>query len=136
MSRKIEHLCVPLQGLYWKFDHAMKTAGLGYIVTCTLRTLPEQMALYAQGRMQPEDVNRMREVAELEPISTEEALRRVTWTLKSKHLKGEAFDIARVENGKVTWRMSAYEEAGVIGESVGLKWGGRFKTPDRPHFEI
>jgi hypothetical protein len=29
-----------------------------------------------------------------------------------------------------------YEEAGKIGESVGLVWGGRWKIPDYPHFQL
>jgi peptidoglycan L-alanyl-D-glutamate endopeptidase CwlK len=50
-----------------------------------------------------------------------------------------------VNNGKVSWDIKAdvnhdeipdYDEAGQIGESVGLEWGGRFSTPDRPHFQL
>jgi hypothetical protein len=81
---------------------------------------------------------------------------RVTWTLNSKHVIrlddadpdndfSKAFDIVlKDQDGKVYWGVKTncnetggpdYKEAGMIGESVGLKWGGRWKTPDYPHFQ-
>ncbi len=48
-------------------------------------------------------------------------------------------------NGTVHWNTKLdnnnngtpdYIEIGEIGESVGLKWGGRFSSPDYPHFEL
>jgi hypothetical protein len=29
-----------------------------------------------------------------------------------------------------------WDQIGAIGEAQGLKWGGRFTHPDRPHFEF
>lgn len=115
-SRKIEDLIPEMQELARAFQQAMADNAVEFIFTCTTRTQEEQEALYAQGRTKPG--------------------RFVTWTLKSKHIEGKAFDIAIIENGKITWSESAYIVAGTIGEEIGLRWGGRFKNPDRPHFEL
>lgn len=116
------------------FQAKMKEKGIDFIVTCTIRTQSDQDELWAIGRTKPG--------------------RKVTWTRKSNHIKGTAFDICIMINGKPMWNpqldedkdgIPEYTEAGLIGESVGLKWGGRFmKTdkngrrvpnPDAPHFE-
>lgn len=124
-SRRILDLIPELQKKYRQFEAYMTAAGLSYIVTCTHRTQDEQDILYAQGRTMPGQI--------------------VTWNRKSKHTNGRAFDIAIIKYGKPVWDIAAdtngdghpdYEEAGKIGELCGLKWGGRFKSPDRPHFEI
>ena len=124
-SRKIED-CIPeLQEKYVLFRGKMQEAGIDFILTCTKRTEDEQRDLYAQGRTKPGRI--------------------VTWTLKSKHLLGKAFDIVIMKNGKLIWdtgidtndnSLSDWQEAGAIGESAGLIWGGRWKKPDMPHFEV
>jgi peptidoglycan L-alanyl-D-glutamate endopeptidase CwlK len=113
------------------FAIRMAEIGLPWMLTRTRCTKEEQAALYAQGRTKPGLV--------------------VTWTLKSRHIDGEAFDIAILADGQPTWdpKVSVndnddpdYLEAGQIGESIGLEWGGRFKDgkgrprPDAPHFQL
>lgn len=124
------------------------------MVTCTSRDILEQMALYVQGRLPVTEVNNFRMAAGL-PLINESENKKVTWTLASKHVTNaldkdlnndfsKAFDIAICKDGKPIWDIKVnvneneildYDEAGEIGESVGLKWGGRFSSPDRPHFE-
>jgi peptidoglycan LD-endopeptidase CwlK len=115
MSRKIEDLTPVTQAKYREFDEAMKAAGIDYIVTCTLRTQAEQDALYAQGRTAPGKI--------------------VTWTRKSRHISGTAFDIAIKKEGIISWDADDYKAAGLVGESVGLTWGGSWDKPDNPHFQ-
>lgn len=155
-SRAINLLTIRMQQLYYRFDYEMKKAGLFYIITCTARTTKEQVALYAQGRQELEEVNELRNSAGMPPITNAENQRRVTWTLKSEHLidlddtdisnnLSRAFDIAMVgKGGKAHWDIKVsvnendipdYIEAGQIGEKVGLVWGGRWKSPDYPHFQ-
>lgn len=132
----------------------MLSKGLNFILTCTARTVDEQIALYAQGRKIVTEVNKLRQIAGLAPIK-ESQNNVVTWTLNSKHIvnlddgnpdnnKSRAFDIALVINKKPHWDMKAdvnedqisdYMQAGAIGEACGLRWGGRFPKPDYPHFE-
>ena len=115
-SRSIEDLTPETQELYHKFAVIMKAKNIPYIVTCTYRSQQEQNALYEQGRTKPGQI--------------------VTWTRKSRHTDREAFDIAILKNGKISWNVDDYLEAGKIGRAVGLVWGGDFKTSkDRPHFE-
>lgn len=153
-SRKIEDCTPSLQGKIKAFTIAMFKAGIPFMITCTARTVNEQQAFYAQGRNDLATVNKLREIAGLAPISQSDN-QKVTWTLHSEHLidlddgnpnndKSRAFDIAITRDKKPIWDLKVnvngnkipdYDEAGLIGESVGLKWGGRFSTPDRPHFQ-
>ena len=122
MSRIIAELVPELRIKYRDFEERMGREGIDFIVTCTYRPQKEQNKLYAQGRSMPGII--------------------VTWTKNSKHTKREAFDIAVVKNGKISWSNKDYEVPGRIGEAVGLVWGGRFKRgngqprPDRLHFEL
>ena len=131
MSRRIEDLVPEMQEKAREFSWRMSEAGVPFIFTCTRRTLAEQQELYARGRTKPG--------------------KKVTWTLKSKHIDGLAFDIVICKAGIPQWDVKVdvdedgipdYTEAGQIGESIGLKWGGRWRdskgrpNPDFPHFEL
>jgi len=159
--RSITFMHPALLSKYKLFDKKMKDAGLKYKITSVARTVQEQMALYMQGREPLSIVNKYRKLANLSPITLKENIK-VTWTLKSLHLinleddtidndVSKAFDIALFKNNKLHWDIKVsvnnndipdYIEAGIIGESVGLVWGGRFKNskgvliPDYPHFQI
>lgn len=64
-------------------------------------------------------------------------------TMKSRHLTGHAVDLAVVENGKVTWDWSKYEElnqqvhdAAKL-EGVVIEWGGNWTSfRDGVHFQL
>jgi peptidoglycan L-alanyl-D-glutamate endopeptidase CwlK len=131
MSRKIDDLDPRMKEKFLQFAGKMSEVGIPFMLTRTRCTKEEQAALYAQGRTKPGLV--------------------VTWTLKSRHIDGEAFDIAILNDGKPTWNTKIsvnendapdYLEAGQIGESLGLEWGGRFKNnkgnprPDAAHFQL
>lgn len=132
---------------------------LRVIVTSVARHYKEQMALYAQGRQSLDEVNLLRKVAKMSPITAKENGHKVTWTMASKHIVNlddaikdndlsRAIDFgildsngyyqgstkADVNNDNV----SDYKQLGELGEIVGagrVKWGGRWKSPDMPHFE-
>jgi hypothetical protein len=145
-----------MQVLYHEFLKAMDKACLRFRVTSTGRDYKVQVALYAQGRESLANVNAYRMAAGLSPITEKENRNRVTWTLNSLHVirrddndpdndYAEAFDIVLYNGGgrahydvKVDANAASgpdYDEAGRIGESVGLVWGGRFRNPDRPHYQ-
>ncbi len=90
------------------------------IITQTLRTREEQDALYAQGRTKAGKI-----------------VTNVRYPY-SMHCWGLAFDFAVVIRGQVNWeRLDLYDRVGQLGKSLGLRWGGDFKTlKDRPHFEL
>lgn len=151
-STKIKDLTPALQRLYDKFAVAMARASLEFKITCTARTVEEQMALYSQGRNTLSVTNSLRAAAGLTPITAKENKLKVTWTMNSKHIitkdnpKARAFDIVLLnKDSKPYWDIKVsvnkntkpdYREAADIGKSVGLIVGADFKKPDMPHYEI
>ena len=106
-----------LQRLGRELLRRLAAEGLTFKVTSGNRTKEEQAALYAQGRTKPGPI--------------------VTWTMKSRHIGGRAIDLTLFSGKNPVWESRHYDRAGVIGEELGLVWGGRWKrTPDRPHFEL
>ena len=67
----------------------------------------------------------------------------VSWVKRSKHQDGLAIDIAPYETysihggNKLEWSADdpIWLRIGQIGESVNLRWGGRWKQADMGHFE-
>lgn len=120
-------------------DPKLKSYGVTEIVVAeTLRELAVQMAYFSRSRMSADNVAAMYKAAGLYAIKPDEANRAATWTLESKHLKGEALDIVPHRAGRPWWNAPAvvWERMGEIGERHGLTWGGRWKNKDTPHFEI
>jgi len=137
---------------YLLWNSKMTAAGLHCCLTRVACTYKEQVALYAQGRDSLYNVNHYRWLAGL-PMIRESENRKVTWTLKSRHIvnlddqdgandKARAFDFAITHDKKAVWDIKAdtnrsaepdYDEAGNLWESCGGIWGGRWKNPDRPH---
>ena len=155
-SRDLKELTPELFDKYQLFNVRMGEAGLVHVVTCTSRSILEQMALYTMGRLPTRDVNRFRQVAGLLMIDDSNN-RKVTWTLDSPHVtnmydddlnndRARAFDIAILnKQGQAVWDLKVsvngddipdYEEAAIIGESVGLVCGGRWRNPDWPHYQL
>lgn len=102
------------------FLTSAKQNGIDVLVTCTLRTSAEQAALWAQGRTTPGRV--------------------VTWARVSMHESGEALDVVPLRHGVPVWGTTGpdgelWQRLGALGEAAGLTWGGRWRTPDYPHFQ-
>jgi peptidoglycan L-alanyl-D-glutamate endopeptidase CwlK len=91
-------------------------ARIQVVIINTLRTPAEQAAALASGH---------------------------SWVKHSKHQDGDAFDIAPLDvyllhgPDKICWSAAdpVWERLGMMGESVGLAWGGRWKVKDLGHFE-
>lgn len=122
MSRLISDLRSPCRELCEKFLTNALAMGYSISVTNTLRTMFEQEELYAMGRTKPGKV-----VTNAKPG-------------QSAHNYGLAFDIAFGQGKDITWaepHRGAWEELGNMGETLGLAWGGHFKSVhDAPHFEV
>ena len=96
-------------------------------VTHTLRTMDEQMHLWAKGRRRTpegwEVVDKSAVVTKARPG-------------QSAHNYGAAFDICFAGHDPYPDDERLWETVGLIGEGCGLVWGGRWKSlVDRPHFE-
>lgn len=92
------------------------TGSLGFIVTEGSRTLERQKLLFAEGKSK---------------------------TMNSRHLQGDAVDLAATLEGVVTWEFPRYEELSkiVLGAAKELNipvvWGGSWESfRDGPHFEL
>ena len=98
-------------------------AGIAVLVTQGLRTWKEQDALYAIGRTKP-------------PQGKIVTKARGGY---SYHNFGLAFDIVVLDAvGKADWNTDhpSWKRAAELGKSVGLEWGGDWKTfKDVPHFQ-
>jgi hypothetical protein len=85
------------------------------------RTFAQQQAVYDQGRTAPGSV-----VTKARPGD-------------SYHQYGLAFDVVPdAYKDLPNWNPGgdAWTTIGQIGESLGLTWGGRWASPDEPHFEL
>jgi len=67
-----------------------------------------------------------------------------SWITHSKHLDGLAIDICPYEiytlapdGDKLQWNSDdpVWQKIGLIGEGLGLRWGGRWQQRDMGHFE-
>jgi len=67
-------------------ERAKSELNLNVIVTSVERLYEEQVALYAQGRSTCAEVNRLRKFVNLGDITEEQNKKKVTWTMKSKHI--------------------------------------------------
>lgn len=114
-SRDPETLNYETRVKYYQLVDEANKVGIDFILICANRTQEEQDHLYAQGRTRPGKI--------------------ITWVKESKHSEGKAFDIAIIQRGKITWDNEDYDYIGILGEKVGLVWGGRWKEKDSGHFE-
>jgi peptidoglycan L-alanyl-D-glutamate endopeptidase CwlK len=116
-------LCHPkLQLLAGRLIEECSKQGYKIAIGETLRTVEEQDALYAQGRTKPGNI-----------VTNAQG-----GSYNSYHQWGTAFDIFR-NDGKGAYNESGqfFEKVGAIGASLGLEWGGNWKSiVDKPHFQL
>lgn len=95
--------------------------GINIIITQGYRSKEEQNALYAQGRTKPG---------------------KIVTNAKggySYHNYGLAFDFAVLNaDGSINWTVdNKWKRVGALGKSLGLEWGGNWKSfRDYPHFQL
>ena len=121
--RDIKQLHPKLQEKITQLQAECKKQGLGIRVTDCLRTTAEQDALYAQGRTKPGKI----------------VTKAKGKDYNSMHQWGVAFDFCRNESGKSAYADDDgfFSKVGKIGKSLGLEWGGDWKSiKDKPHFQL
>lgn len=103
-----------------RFLHACTLKGINILITCTYRDNEYQDYLYAQGRTRPGKIVTNAKGGE------------------SAHNYKVAFDFCPLVGGKPDWNdTKLWKEIGAIGQSVGLDWGGSWKSfPDMPHMQV
>lgn len=122
MGRDITQCHPRLQALAKKLIQECANQGLKIAIDQCFRSVAEQDALYAQGRTKPGDI----------------VTKAKGSTYSSMHQWGVAFDFYR-NDGKGNYNESGdfFTKVGQIGVSIGLEWGGNWRSPvDKPHFQL
>lgn len=123
---KLDGVHPDLIGKWEKIRTAAGVLGLTIIPTSGLRSLAEQQALYAQGRTAPGPI-----------VTYADGVKK-----RSNHQAhpdgwGHALDFCFLLDGKPSWNLALpWKLIGEMAKSLGLKWGGDWKRPDRPHIEL
>ena len=108
-SRSLKDLLPSVQLKAEAFVEECQKAGVDILIYCTYRSKEEQDALYAIGRTLPGKI-------------VTNARGGDSW-----HQWRCAFDWVPLVNGKPQWDNHAiYSKAGLIAESLGLEWSGRW----------
>ncbi|MFD4706107.1 peptidoglycan-binding protein [Gottfriedia sp. NPDC058432] len=113
--RDINELLPAAQKALKLFLDECKKANLDVFITETYRPQERQDYLYSYGRTREGE--------------------KVTWTRSSNHTGRLAWDIA-VNKPKDLYDSSTLKKAGEIAKKLGITWGGTWKQPDNPHFEV
>lgn len=134
-ERAIATLLLPAQRAARKFIAATAGAGLGAglvarIVSGT-RTFAEQEALFAQGRTRPGAiVTRARAGQSSHNFG-------IAWDVGLFNRAGQYVDdLVRTRRMTRQAVEAEYRKLGAVGRELGLFWGGDWRTPDRPHFQL
>lgn len=116
-SRKIEDLEPDVADKCRAFVNACALQGVDILITSTYRDRASQAALYAQGRTAPGA-----RVTNAGPGD-------------SFHNWRVAFDWVPLVHGKPAWDdVATFRRCGVIAESLGLEWAGRWHSfPEMAH---
>lgn len=118
MSRRLDDLSPEFKPLAMELLARAVEAGIAVMIIDTLRTPEEHAANLESG---------------------------ASFATRSKHLDGDAIDICPYSvyqlagPDKLQWNAldPAWMHLGLIGEQLGLRWGGRWKKPHDPgHFEL
>lgn len=108
-SRELSDLEPETQALAKQFLQKCTDAGIDVLIYCTYRSINEQNIIYAQGRTSPGKI-------------VTNARGGQSW-----HNWKRAFDFVPLVGGKPAWNATdLYKKCGVIGESLGLEWAGRW----------
>ena len=124
MSRRLDDLDPTFRALVFELIARCAEEGICLMIVDTLRTIDEQR---------------------------DNLIRGVSWTIHSKHLPqppnglAKAVDVVPYElytlargGDKLEWNVDhpVWNRIGVLGEKIGLVWGGRWKKKDMGHFEL
>lgn len=121
MGRDITKCHPRLQQAAAKLLEQCRAQGLNMKIGECFRSREEQDALYAQGRTKPGNI------VTNAPGSS----------YSSMHQWGVAFDFYKNVPGHEYDDITFFNRVGAIGKSLGLEWGGDWKSPvDKPHFQL
>lgn len=103
------------------FLEVCEKEGLDIFIVETYRSQERQNELYERGRTKLWD-------------EKGNALKIVTGTKSSRHTSRRAWDIGC--KGEILYDIDILKKAGAVAKSLGITWGGDWKSADMVHFEI
>lgn len=110
-SRDLNDLLPELKQLAERFIRECALNNIQVMIYSTYRDVEKQNSIYAQGRTKPGKIVTKAKGGQ------------------SYHNFRRAFDFAVVVNGKIKWEdVQAYSRAGRIATTLGLEWGGDWKS--------
>lgn len=116
--------------------------GVKFCITSTLRTLEEQQAYYAQGRMLLGEVNRLRAIAGFYLLGAEENKKVITncdgIKFPSNHQGGTAIDIVPSDKGRPVWPSESDPRWLAIAQVMtahGFRWGGDWNGNGKTRYD-
>jgi len=105
---------------------AMTVLGLEMRVTDGLRTIEQQQALYALGRSKPGKI----------VTNADGVVHRSNHQVHADDF-GHAVDCTFWVDGTPSWAEDLqWRLYGEMAKALGLKWGGDWSKPDKPHIEL
>jgi peptidoglycan L-alanyl-D-glutamate endopeptidase CwlK len=99
------------------FVNYLEDDGIFMRIYSGFRSIEEQNQLYAQGRTKGGKIVTNARGGE------------------SYHNYGLAFDCVQIIDKKAIWENEKWEYIAKVGEFFGFEWGGKFTSPDKPHFQ-
>ena len=128
--RDVKQLHPDLQKKITQLQDLCKKNGITIGISECLRTVAEQDAFYAQGRTKPG----------IKVTNCKGS------TYSSMHQWGVAFDFylimdvdgdGKTNDDSFNNASGLFDKVGKLGQSIGLEWGGSWKSPvDKPHFQL
>ena len=134
MTRDISALHPDLQPLCMEFMIRCKAENIPVFITETWRDTQRQRELWIKGRDSFGKIIKQSAVVTYSKPGTSKHEFTITGKPASK-----AFDVGlKNADGSADWDDTNphWFRMGEIGEELGLTWGGHFKRPDKPHFQI
>jgi peptidoglycan L-alanyl-D-glutamate endopeptidase CwlK len=117
------------------FLEKCQAQNLPVLITETYRSQARQNYLYCQGRTPAACIQKgLPKDFATTHANPNAAI--VTWTLKSRHTTGLAWDVCKNLKGHAYDDPDFFRQIGQIAQDLGLIWGGTWDTPDTPHIEL
>lgn len=121
---------------------ALELSQVDFAVVQGNRTVDDQKRLYGKGRTAAQCVAKG-----VPAIYARPGEAKVTWTLNSNHIGGNAIDVCPLVEGELCWddngkrnlwpKVAAAFKQAAKELGIGITWGGDWvQNKDRPHFEL
>lgn len=153
-SRKISDLVPEAREKALQVEEACARLGSPILVYCTLRSVKAQAKLFREGRSLEKIMEKHEELAsewkrpDLAQVLLDvgpqygKYIKTKAGPGQSYHNYARAFDAVPLRNGECVWGdkepedSALWEVYGDVCRSNGLKWGGDWRWPDKPHSQL